>query len=747
LVAEQERSVLELVRTIQHPNIVEFLGSYTYQDNLNLLFPLAETDLRTFFRSECRISWDAVYYGIYGLADALQSIHNLTFVSDGVESRRIGYHHDLRPANILLRGSDFLIADFGLAKLKKEDETSKSPLRGGQEDYLAPEAFNEIESENGNVGRALDVWAFGCIVAEFATYIHGSDVEAFKRARKSSHWHGKFQRTDSAFHLDGKLRPAVNDWLVQLRSYPPLLLEDELIRLSRQMLDPIWRTRTRIGPVVGQLGTLALNRKVDSIVYNFLLLNPRPHRPNNPSEVYMTLESHRFLAWFECYKSIENGIKRTKLIQILKLAENLISCLEAYLLHPRKSLDQANVADTAANFHAIWDVVDELGAELPKRLQQEMNQLWTKRVMDIDDTFLKNINPQVLPNRYRVVGIKGTMKYLSGAISQSTRLGNTRMLVDSGTFDKDGSSFEFPDRIMGYYLDTRAILEWLPYDHRWEGARGDAMLNRVEALARLLNIEETPRAGVLAERVLNCLGYFHEKSMKRFGLIYVAPSPQPDQAATKCFSLNSIIQADSVPAPFLGDVFRMAFGIVKTVTALHEIGWLHKGISSENILIFSPTRTDTYRHVALAMLSGFSDSRPESEREMSLGPNQVSAYYHHPKYIASQAKFEKKYDFFSVGIVLLEIGLWYTMYQFSIDKEIRYPDSESWAEQNRNTLLEKYVPQLGGRMGKWYQDAVAFCLDVDICLGSLEGNNTEGSSTAQEAFQENVVARLARCSA
>ena len=40
-----ERAVLELLSTLRHPNIVEFLGSYTYRGVVSLLFPLMPLDL------------------------------------------------------------------------------------------------------------------------------------------------------------------------------------------------------------------------------------------------------------------------------------------------------------------------------------------------------------------------------------------------------------------------------------------------------------------------------------------------------------------------------------------------------------------------------------------------------------------------------------------------------------------------------------------------------------------------------
>jgi hypothetical protein len=85
-----------------------------------------------------------------------------------------------------------------------------------------------------------------------------------------------------------------------------------------------------------------------------------------------------------------------------------------------------------------------------------------------------------------------------------------------------------------------------------------------------------------------------------------------------------------------------------------------------------------------------------------------------------------------------------SMYDFYDNGILGYPSDENVAEQNRMTLLEKYVPQLRERMGKIYQDTVAFCLDVEDKVGSLP-DDAEGRWATQQAFRDNVVDPLARC--
>ncbi|EON68391.1 serine/threonine protein kinase, partial [Coniosporium apollinis CBS 100218] len=199
----EERTVMELLRKLHHPHIIELLGSYEQNGVHNFLFPCAQRDLHQFFRSQNGLIADELYSSMYRLADALAYIHRYTYRDDNVQLERIGYHHDLRPANILQFGKTFVVADFGLSKLKPQDQTSKSRLRGGQDDYLSPEAFNESNWTIGNVGRASDVWAFGCILAEFATYIEGESVEYFHNTRKASYGDAFMSMTDHAFHLGG----------------------------------------------------------------------------------------------------------------------------------------------------------------------------------------------------------------------------------------------------------------------------------------------------------------------------------------------------------------------------------------------------------------------------------------------------------------------------------------------------------------------------------------------------------------
>jgi len=79
-------------------------------------------------------------------------------------------HKDLKLANILVIEGRVSIADFGIAKYLIDKETTVSLTgadRGGTPMYRAP----EIESDTQKRGRAVDIFALGCIFLEMATFL------------------------------------------------------------------------------------------------------------------------------------------------------------------------------------------------------------------------------------------------------------------------------------------------------------------------------------------------------------------------------------------------------------------------------------------------------------------------------------------------------------------------------------------------------------------------------------------------
>ena len=134
-VFEKEMSILRLLRTLTHPNIVPLLGSYSYKNTHNFLFPCFEMDLEDFLRQDARFGEfhrDFTFYiALCGLASALEQTHNLHLKAkdNGLDLNAIGYHNDFRPANILVSNNTFILADFGLGNLKTAVARSDTPWK------------------------------------------------------------------------------------------------------------------------------------------------------------------------------------------------------------------------------------------------------------------------------------------------------------------------------------------------------------------------------------------------------------------------------------------------------------------------------------------------------------------------------------------------------------------------------------------------------------------------------------------
>ena len=171
-----------------------------------------------------------------GLSNALRGIHNLSDsdTKSGATTnllaprRRSGWHHDLKPQNILcFRGSGstsgwFQIADFGSGKVHTYRSGGSVNTRSpnGTPTYEPPEAAKE-----GATSRPYDLWSMGCVFLELMIWaVYGySFVRSFAGARTGRRFPGSTTNiiVDDAFwyiDADDKIyrRSSVNDWLAKL---------------------------------------------------------------------------------------------------------------------------------------------------------------------------------------------------------------------------------------------------------------------------------------------------------------------------------------------------------------------------------------------------------------------------------------------------------------------------------------------------------------------------------------------------
>jgi serine/threonine protein kinase len=189
---QEEVKANNLVQNQNRPcQILPLLHSHIYGNYYNLVFPLADCNLKEFYKDQeptIRGERFRLIEQLSLLVPALGTIHMCDMSSEKT-TKQIGYHRDLKPDNVLVfkqrPRSRFMISDLGLARFTEftHQEDSGVEWSYGRSAYKAPECF----SGGKKVGRGGDIWSMGCILAEAITWVvcGHKGVEDFGVARKT----------------------------------------------------------------------------------------------------------------------------------------------------------------------------------------------------------------------------------------------------------------------------------------------------------------------------------------------------------------------------------------------------------------------------------------------------------------------------------------------------------------------------------------------------------------------------------
>jgi len=144
---------IDLGARIEHPNIVEFLG--TGQTGTTLYMAMeyfAGKNLRDWFSKKPASIKAAVAIGRQ-IADALSAAHAMDVI-----------HRDIKPENVLLNEKGKVkVIDFGIAKARSDSAYTSLTMTGaviGTPRYMAPEQITDTK----NVTPATDVYALGAVL-------------------------------------------------------------------------------------------------------------------------------------------------------------------------------------------------------------------------------------------------------------------------------------------------------------------------------------------------------------------------------------------------------------------------------------------------------------------------------------------------------------------------------------------------------------------------------------------------------
>lgn len=658
-----------------------------------------------------------------------------------------GYHHDIKPRNVLVRGTHFVLADFGFAKLKSVDEDSQTLWKDTTFEYGAPECRDSNSFAPGPVGRALDIWSLACVFSETLTHIEDG-AEGVKKFRNNRIMEQRYGQT-RCFHDGDSLSPNVAKHLDEMETQTHFNSVRVLINFLRRMFSGEPRARPLSEEVQQTLSQATMDALADAVldsiqqsVNTYASTTNVDVLSNNLYIVQLRLQQNRLSAWVQAL-----GVKAP----LGRLCNHQLygSFNESYeeLLSAFKELQEENHFESIEDNHDfILSKLDQTNDALCRRLSDDIRR-------SIDDTFriltmsTSELPPlqgmatsNIDPERLHDIKTLAAMKYMTLLVEKHGNGPSPDCRIEASLvkkLDVKSDSVAHPDSWLYSYgyrhgEERLVIVEAMPYWQRQHDMHSkdfqnaiQVMFRRVQELVTVLKYNAKP----IGFRTLDCLGAFHDHLKQAFRVVYAFPWEN-----TTPIRLNKLLRHGKVyPVyPDLNEKLDLARTLIACVQTLHISGWVHKSISSLNIVFFlkSPSDLSTLNTKEPYMI-GFDHSRKDGKGEYSQGPMlHGSKEYLHPHYRQGVTAFGRSYDYYALGLVLLEIGTWSSLSNIYE----RYPTAHP--DDLRAKYIQHCTEQLRKTMGPTYLSVTKKCLEYDA------GEDDVGE---QICFQTEVVDKLNRC--
>ncbi|KAH0575575.1 Kinase, ULK [Spironucleus salmonicida] len=148
---EQLQKEIDLLKTIQHPNIIKFFESFEEDNNICIVTELAQTDLFEICQ-EKSLPIEQIQLISYQIVSVINQLHQLRVV-----------HRDIKPQNVLITiDGKCKLCDFGFARQMSMQTMNLHSIKGSPI-YLAPEI-----AKNQAYNSKSDIWSLGIMLFELA---------------------------------------------------------------------------------------------------------------------------------------------------------------------------------------------------------------------------------------------------------------------------------------------------------------------------------------------------------------------------------------------------------------------------------------------------------------------------------------------------------------------------------------------------------------------------------------------------
>jgi Prion-inhibition and propagation len=334
-------------------------------------------------------------------------------------------------------------------------------------------------------------------------------------------------------------------------------------------------------------------------------------------------------------------------------------------------------------------------------------------------------------------------------------LNNSHLQKDPNRLMLKTMSHSLQSREIASYEDATIIVEWKIIDGSFESKLKYRVANVAAFLAEMDD---------LAFHSLTCCGYLKEPKSGRYAYLFKPSIVDAESVGVSNiqFAMKSLedLFALKTLLPSLNQRVSIAIALAETVLQLHTAGWLHKSIRPDNVLFFKASLEDWNLSYSIppAYLSGYEYARADNPLETSEDPSlrRYADLYRHPLSIGrGRASYNQRFDLYSLGCILLELGFWVPLRTILLQC-MRSESSESQLKirsgmivsplhdteyyqmvSERQRLLQdsgygRLERELEFRMGLEYARVVRNCLTAGMTATGGLGEDFEHSIEVQE---------------
>jgi len=311
------------------------------------------------------------------------------------------------------------------------------------------------------------------------------------------------------------------------------------------------------------------------------------------------------------------------------------------------------------------------------------------------------------------------------------------------------------------------VVETIPSPRQTAGGSEQTdpiFVSNVENLARQLKQLEPGSCGLL-----RCYGTVKRRVAKRRLAAIDMVFRTPDDSQEPPCTLRQILLERQ--APSLTQTLKLAKQVARAVSFFHACDFVHKSIRPENVLVFAPSPQDQ-SSLGSSFLVGYEQLRHAFFQTNMRGDSFWHRnLYRHPQRqgILAPERYMMQHDIYSLGVVLLEIGLWHSFVRYHPRQEasaalrpvltedlgLLLPkedtqvvhDAET-AMLNKETLVQLARDSLPPRTGDIYAGVVLACLTCldpgNDMFGDEESLRDEDGVLVGVRFIERILMELDR---